>query len=147
MIQRKEHHLFTCEGPHLFLKKRITLNEAICGFEFPICHLDNRILVVKSGSNVVYKPGDSKVIRGEGMPLFANPGQRGHLYIEFEVEFPKPESMDDAMIEVCRSYSYSYLDGTAWDGMGWDGVEFQIAHPNTDIEDLAPCAREKRASL
>jgi len=89
VLQQKEHPHFTRQNVHLFMKKKISLLEALCGFEFTINHLDGRRLLVKSSSDIVCRPGDFKVIRDEGMPHKKNHFVRGSLYIEFVVDFPK----------------------------------------------------------
>jgi DnaJ homolog subfamily A member 2 len=93
VLQQKEHDTFRREGPHLFVKKKISLLQALCGFKFIVTHLDGRHLLVQSKPGEVYKPGDVKAVRDEGMPQHKNPFVRGNLYIEFDVEFPKPNSI------------------------------------------------------
>jgi len=91
VIQQREHPFFKREGRNLFMRKTISLVEALTGFEFIIEHLDGRklILSTKSPDSVnVVKPGDFKVIRDEGMPIFKR-STKGDLYVEFDVEFPK----------------------------------------------------------
>lgn len=46
---------------NLIYNHKITLLEALTGFEFRIKHLDDRILIVKSEPDTVVKPGDIKV--------------------------------------------------------------------------------------
>lgn len=89
-----EHSLFKRKGANLFYKKKISLLEALSGFEFAISHLDERLLAIKSDPDTVYEHGCTKVIRDEGMPKPNNPTQTGNLYIEFEVEFPKKLTPD-----------------------------------------------------
>jgi len=90
VLQQKEHPYFTRQNTtHLFMKKKISLLEALCGFEFTITHLDGRKLLVKSTPDAICRPGDFKVIRDEGMPNKKNHFVRGSLYIEFVVDFPK----------------------------------------------------------
>jgi len=93
VLQQKEHSTYKRDGAHLFFKKKITLVEALCGFEFTITHLDKRVLVVRSEEGKVYKHGDFNAIRDEGMPTHKNPYVRGNLYVEFDVEFPSPQSL------------------------------------------------------
>jgi len=93
VLQQKEHDFFKRDGPNLFMKKKLTLQEALCGFKFTVVHLDNRHLIVKSEDNTIITPGAYKAIKDEGMPSVKNPYVRGNLYIEFEVEFPKPEQL------------------------------------------------------
>jgi len=89
VLQQKEHAYFTRQNIHLFMKKKISLLEALCGFEFTINHLDGRKLLIRSAPDMVYKPGDFKVIRDEGMPHKKNHFVRGSLYVEFVIDFPK----------------------------------------------------------
>ena len=35
-----------------------------------------------------FRPGYTKVVPGEGMPLSADPQKKGDLVIEFDIEFP-----------------------------------------------------------
>jgi len=88
---RKPHKYFTRskDGCHLIYKKKISLIEALTGFKFYITHLDDRVLEVKSRPNQIYKTGDTEAIKDEGMPLRGDVTTRGHLYVEFIVEYPK----------------------------------------------------------
>jgi len=91
VLKKKAHPVFkrTPDGCHLILKKKITLLEALTGFQFKITHLDGRVLQVSSEPDTIYKSGDIKAIREAGMPLRGDVMTYGHLYIELEVEFPK----------------------------------------------------------
>lgn len=81
---------------NLIYNHKITLLEALTGFEFRIKHLDDRILIVKSEPDTVVKPGDIKVVDNEGMPIKGRGGlQRGKLFIRFDVVFPSPADMQD----------------------------------------------------
>jgi len=93
VLQQKEHDVFKRDGPNLFMKKKLTLQEALCGFKFTIVHLDNRHLIVKSEDSTIITPGSYKAIKDEGMPNVKNPYVRGNMYIEFEIEFPKAEQL------------------------------------------------------
>lgn len=94
ILECQEHENFKRKGRHLFIKKKISLVEALTGFSFSLEHLDDRTLLVTSDENTVYNDGCFKVIRDEGMPMEKNPTQTGNLYIEFEVEFPKTLKAD-----------------------------------------------------
>jgi DnaJ family protein A protein 2 len=93
VLQQKEHEVFKRDGPNLFMKKKLTLQEALCGFKFIVVHLDNRHLIVKSEDSTIITPGAYKAIKDEGMPSVKNPYVRGSLYIEFDIEFPKAEQL------------------------------------------------------
>lgn len=72
----------------LVMEKKITLLEALTGFQFLFTTLDDRTLVIKNKPGEIVKPESVKVIPNEGMPIKGNPYNRGLLIIKFEVEFP-----------------------------------------------------------
>ena len=47
VLQEKKHERFERKGQDLVMHKTISLAEALCGFSFPIKHLDGRTLLVK----------------------------------------------------------------------------------------------------
>lgn len=51
--------------------------------------------MVSSQPGDVIRPGQKKVILGEGMPIRGMPSERGRLIVEFDVEFPGPEVITD----------------------------------------------------
>jgi len=87
VLDQIKHELFQRDGDHLFMEKEISLYEALCGFSFTITHLDKRELLVNSTPGEIIKPGDLKVIEGEGMPHHKRPYEMGNLYIKFSVAF------------------------------------------------------------
>jgi len=95
IIQEKEHDVFKRKGADLLVTKTLSLNEALCGFEWIIKHLDGREIVVKSRPGEVIKAEASasapyvKIVSNEGMPSHGNPFVKGNLYVLFRVEFPK----------------------------------------------------------
>ncbi|RHY24307.1 hypothetical protein DYB32_008897, partial [Aphanomyces invadans] len=76
------------KGGNLIFEKKISLVEALTGFETIVEHLDGRHLHVKSVPGEVIKPNQFKAIQGEGMPQHGNPYVKGQLVILFKVEFP-----------------------------------------------------------
>jgi DnaJ-class molecular chaperone len=74
------------EGNDLVHSRRISLSDALCGITMEVKSLDGRVLSLAVPE--VIKPGHSKSIAGEGMPISKAPGQRGNLVIRFEVAFP-----------------------------------------------------------
>jgi DnaJ-class molecular chaperone len=70
----------------LTIKKSITLQDALCGFDFVLEHLDGRKLNIKNESDIV-TPGSRLSIPNEGMPRPG--GATGALHILFDVVFPK----------------------------------------------------------
>jgi DnaJ family protein A protein 2 len=90
VLNQKEHKVFTREGNDLLVKVKISLTEALCGFDKVIVtHLDGRGIQVSNPAGTVIKPGMIKRIPNEGMPTYKRPDNRGDLYIEFDVEFPR----------------------------------------------------------
>ena len=98
VLQVTEHPTFRRDGHNLFIKKTITLIEALTGFQFHVTHLDGRVLLVKPEAGMVVKPGMIKCIKDEGMPQAKNPYQRGHLFVEFDVQFPSRSQLDEMAI-------------------------------------------------
>ncbi|KAF7728277.1 hypothetical protein EC973_006451 [Apophysomyces ossiformis] len=89
VLNQKEHSVFTREGADLLCKIKITLTEALCGFEkIILTHLDGRGIHVSHPAGQVIKPGMVKRIPHEGMPIYRRSDDRGDLYVEFDVEFP-----------------------------------------------------------
>jgi len=90
ILQQKEHARFKRDGDNLLIEQKISLIEALSGFELYVPHLDERVLSIKSSPEDVVKPGDIRCIPDEGMPKYKNPMIRGNLYIKFDVVFPEP---------------------------------------------------------
>ncbi|CAH1779345.1 unnamed protein product [Owenia fusiformis] len=89
VLEAKEHDTFERKGNDLTCSYTIGLTEALCGFNFTVKQLDGRDLVIKSPPGKVIKPGDVKVVYGEGMPMYRNPYEKGNLFIKFDVKFPE----------------------------------------------------------
>ncbi|XP_006729764.1 dnaJ homolog subfamily A member 2 [Leptonychotes weddellii] len=81
--------VFQRDGNDLHMTYKIGLVEALCGFQFTFKHLDGRQIVVKYPPGKVIEPGCVRVVRGEGMPQYRNPFEKGDLYIKFDVQFPE----------------------------------------------------------
>lgn len=86
---------FARKGDDLIYQKNLTLSEALTGFRFAITHLDGRVLVVESEPEDIVKPGDIRIIEGEGFPKHKNPFLKGNLYIKFKVIFPESEDLKE----------------------------------------------------
>jgi DnaJ family protein A protein 2 len=98
VLQMVEHPVYRRDGNQLFVKKTISLIEALTGFEFMLTHLDGRVLKVKSEVNGIVKPGMVKSIKDEGMPYKNNPYSRGNLYVEFDVTFPTRAELNEQAV-------------------------------------------------
>ena len=80
------------------MSKTITLKEALCGFSFPVQHLDGRVLLVKTQPGEIIKPNTTKAIPGEGMPKHRNPFDKGALLIQFTIQMP--ETLPQATLDI-----------------------------------------------
>ncbi|KAJ7548408.1 hypothetical protein O6H91_07G010700 [Diphasiastrum complanatum] len=99
VLQLKDHPKFKRKGDDLFVEHSLTLTEALCGFQFPLTHLDGRQLLIKSNPGEIVKPGQFKAVHDEGMPQYGRPFMRGSLYIHFSVDFPESGSLS---LEQCK---------------------------------------------
>jgi len=93
VVEEAPHNMFTRNGNHLRVTKKINLVEALTGFEFALTHLDGRKLLITSRPGEIIKPKDVKVVREEGMPSHKNPFVKGNLLIDFEVVFPESSQL------------------------------------------------------
>ncbi|CCI43877.1 unnamed protein product [Albugo candida] len=88
VIKELPHDKFTRVGDNLLYKAKISLKSALVGNgTLTIKALDGHDVPVRLDGGVI-APGTRKVIPNEGMPLQKNTGQRGNLYVEFDIQFP-----------------------------------------------------------
>lgn len=92
-IMIKKHKTFSRKGADLFFEKKISLLEALTGFNFEINHLDGKKILVSTAPNEIISHNEVKCIKGKGMPFWKDSMGHGNLYIKFEVEFPKKGSL------------------------------------------------------
>ena len=89
IIKQIPHSIFSRQGNDLYMKKKISLAQALCGIRFVFEHLDKRKLLVTSPAGNVLSPGCRKIISKEGMPILNSAeGRRGDLIIVFQVNIP-----------------------------------------------------------
>lgn len=86
VIGEKSHARFSREGNNLVYTARITLAQALTDCTITVRTLDNRTLSIPC--NEIIKPGYTKAVRGEGMPISKAPGTNGDLLIKFDIVFP-----------------------------------------------------------
>jgi len=86
VIGEKPHPRFSREGNNLVHRARITLAQALTDCTISVKTLDNRTLSIPC--NEIIKPGSSKRIRGEGMPISKSAGSKGDLVLRFDITFP-----------------------------------------------------------
>ncbi|KAF7269002.1 hypothetical protein GWI33_017925 [Rhynchophorus ferrugineus] len=90
VLQQKPHERFErSDICNLHMTHKISLTEALCGFSLVVKHLDSRDLIITHPAGQVIKPGEIKVVNGEGMPVYKSPFEKGNLYITFSIVFPE----------------------------------------------------------
>lgn len=99
VVRIKKHPIFERKGADLYMTKKISLLEALCGINFKLKHLDGTDIVICGAPSDVISSGEQKVIQGKGMPFYQDCMSFGNLFIKFDVEFPKPGSLKPANIE------------------------------------------------
>ena len=108
IVQEKEHDTFKRKGADLLITKTLSLNEALCGFQWIVKHLDGRQVVIKSNPGEVIKPETVggkpfvKIVPNEGMPSHGNPFVKGNLYVLFRVEFPEDGELDESTVATLK---------------------------------------------
>ena len=96
-LHEQPHVRFRRSGADLAATLRVTLAEALCGFErVVITTLDRRGLRLDHTKprGGVLRPGQTLRVEGEGMPIKRSE-HRGDLYLEVEVEFPPDDWLQD----------------------------------------------------
>ena len=89
ILKMAHHDFFERSGNDLLTTVKITLSEALLGFDrILVTHLDGRGVRVTSPKGKVIQPGQSIVLRGEGMPTYKTPDVKGDLYVVFDIEMP-----------------------------------------------------------
>ncbi|PPQ68226.1 hypothetical protein CVT26_005759, partial [Gymnopilus dilepis] len=83
------HESFERSGDDLLTHVTITLSEALLGFSrIILTHLDGRGIKMTTPPGKIIKPQDSIVLKGEGMPIYRRPDEKGDLYVIFDIEMP-----------------------------------------------------------
>ncbi|RZF34682.1 hypothetical protein LSTR_LSTR002764 [Laodelphax striatellus] len=103
VLKLKPHDRFQRSDNDLYMTQKITFTDALCGFSLVVKHLDGRDLLINHPAGSIIKPGDIKGIRGEGMPVYRNPFEKGNLYIKFDVEFPANHSISEENLKILES--------------------------------------------
>jgi len=87
-VKEKEHKVFKRKQADIAMTIKITLLEALVGFEKEFLYLDGQKHIVRYKGKVI-NPGCVKTIMYMGLPLMNNPAVQGNLFLHFEIEFPK----------------------------------------------------------
>ena len=87
-LEEKEHATFQRHGKDLTLRLDIDVCEALCGMKRTLKTLDNRNIVLTTSPGEIIKQADVKMIKGEGMPTYRDPFNKGKLIIIFNISYP-----------------------------------------------------------
>lgn len=110
VLDQLDHPRFTRKGEDLVMSMELQLVEALCGFQKPVQTLDNRTLLITSHPGELIKPGDTKCVLNEGMPMHRRPFEKGRLIIHFSVIFPQPNFLPSNKLKELESYLPEKLD-------------------------------------
>ncbi|KAK9465639.1 hypothetical protein V1512DRAFT_265513 [Lipomyces arxii] len=92
VLEQEPNDVFSRKGSDLKATINITLVEALCGFSRGvILHLDDRVIRLTVPQGKVIRPNDVLIVPNEGMPVKGGggPHNRGDLYLEVLIDFPK----------------------------------------------------------
>jgi DnaJ family protein A protein 2 len=132
VVQEEPHATFTRKGEDLYIKKSISLLEALTGFQMVVTHLDGRKLIVKNKPGEIIKPvlegRGLKAVRGEGMPTLKNPFVKGNLFILIDIVFP--ESLEDGTMKELNKL----LPGSDEPRVNEDDHSYELHY----VEDIMP---------
>jgi DnaJ family protein A protein 2 len=81
VTKEQPHDVFTRKGADLYMKKHITLIQALLGFNFTLTHLDGRNYNIYTQPGEIVGDSDRKIVKDLGMPFFRDEDQHGHLVI------------------------------------------------------------------
>ena len=102
LVKIENKTIFERQGDDLYVKKKITLKEALCGFAFDIKHLNGKLLQFNNIVNPsIIKPNFKKVVEGLGM---IRDNKQGNLIIQFDIMFP--EALTREQIEQLNAISF-----------------------------------------
>ena len=97
------HANFTRRRNDLHFTQRLTLLQALTGFDVAVRQLDGREVRVQSSE--ITPHGHVTKVKGEGMPQHTVPSQRGDLYVRFEVDLPRTltQAQKDGFAEILKT--------------------------------------------
>jgi len=94
-LEEKEHSTFQRHGKDLTLRLDIDVSEALCGMRRSLKTLDNRNIALVTKPGEIIKQADIKMIKGEGMPTYRDPFNKGKMIIIFNITYP--DKLDPAV--------------------------------------------------
>jgi len=126
-----KHALFQRVGADLAMTKKISLKQALCGFEITIPHLSGYKLKLKSGPKEVVQHSQLKAVYSKGMPQKGSASTYGHLYVKFEIVFP--EQLDEETVAKLKELL----------PLGEDEVDPDVPDPEPEHKEMDEDAEEE----
>lgn len=77
---------FKRSGLDLIFEKHISLKDALCGFSFPLKHINGKTYTLNNSSGSIVTPEYQKLMPGMGM---TREQHTGNLIIHFHIDFPE----------------------------------------------------------
>ncbi|RKP22172.1 Ydj1 type I HSP40 co-chaperone [Rozella allomycis CSF55] len=103
IVSENDHPVFTRKENDLYCKTSIDLLTALAGGVVYVKHLDDRYIKVNLPAGEVIKPGDMRIVAGEGMPVERQPFHKGDLILTFDIIFPTSSMMNTTLIKKLES--------------------------------------------
>ena len=122
-IYLDKHKDFIRKGADLIYKCEITLLQALTGLKIVITHLDGRKILIFSKPGEIIKPLTLKTVKELGMPFFNSPYRFGHLYIDFQIDFP-PSLNEEQVKKVSEILKNEKLHNNDAKGFPSDGEKY-----------------------
>jgi DnaJ-class molecular chaperone len=91
--------LYSRQGMDVHYKKELSLKESLCGFSFPIHHLDGKTYNINNTMGRIIVPGMKQIIPKLGMKR-CDSKNYGNLIIDFEIKFPETLTQEQREILV-----------------------------------------------
>ena len=87
VVRSRKHDVFTRKDDiHLEMTLKLTMKEALLGFRRGVTHMDGHVFEVSRSEITPY--GTKVLLRGEGMPRFGVPSEKGDLTVTLIFELP-----------------------------------------------------------
>jgi DnaJ-class molecular chaperone len=100
---------FEVDGVNLKLNVKVTLIEALSGFQKDITFVDDNIIRITTDNDQIIQQGETKIYKGSGLPIYDDTSERhrfGDLFVQFQVVMPNKLSTTakEQIVKILGSY-------------------------------------------
>lgn len=133
VLPRDSDYMEVCDVD-ILINKKVALLDSLCGVEFGIKHLDNRLIGV-SYDNII-KEGDVLRVKGEGMPILKSEKSKydgrdnGDLLIKFSIVYPDKFTNEQKLV-LKKCVPYNKINQVANINLDLDKVKELVKHHPT----------------